>query len=1555
MDNLNMKRTLLSLGTVVLLTLAGCSSGGDSGGSTAPVGSGTGGGGTGGGGTGGGGTGGGGAQPSMGITSVSGTTGGGSSSSVGSSSSLFAMDASSTANSDNGTATLVVDSNGDKLLDSKDTRYSVAIESDGSFSFDNVAVDATKKVLAQLRVEKDGFAPVIKTLKLKKDAPVSVLAKIDTKPVLTQVVKLPATAAGRANAFLKFGITQSSEGIKSFSKLMTLSELQAETENGVDLGAGTLSTSYIPASAFDSNVSSVTVKMQAFDSTKKEDIALFPGEFSGHGKLSVGASAIAAGDVEQPLESAAFDMIKLSDQNGNDIQLQSVASSKLSSQLDASSCNGMYWTRRVTSDQAIVINRWGDDDNDTSGYQVPIWSNDNATGTWEYVGEGDWDGSSSFSACVDKKWEGYLNCDSSISISKPKTICVAAKDHNGNPLGGGEVQARNGNNYNYVYLDNNGQGELGLTSGSANGSSYSYSGAITGWSSTIISTSSITSSSTNGCDYDMNLTIDDPYSAQVYVFATDENNKSLSNSYVYLTSSNYRDYYNKGAYTNTKGYAIFKVKPNVDYTASFLGGRSSVNVNGSINPPETADSGKYASVEVQGKNVAPRAYIYTDRRSVTTATESLKFTISASDANNDPLTLRSIKLNDTSLTSGTDYTVENHSSYNGHYYLSAKLDLNSTTVSTIVSGNNRLTASVSDGKLSSTSSTDFSVTTNHKPIINSIYLRDDSYNYYYKNSSIHSGTSYSIGAYAYDIDGDSVTTTISLDGTNLGNAPTNPADSPALSSGDHNITAIASDGTLSTTKTIQIHAGNNAPEITNAGATKYRVDINTGETFKLYAYAQDKDGDFLSVSAIDANGTVYPMTLPYGYGTKYISNSIKLTSVLAKNDFTIIANDGEDNSTVATVSVESYAQNQAPIFTKALTSKSVNVNAQTTFECVATDSEGTFVTYSWSLDDQALSETTQSYTTTFSTIGAKHLSCTATDGDGESATSSATILVVNPTQSGTLSVHTGLANMKAILHDSTTLAPMTEKTTDANGDVSFSVAGDRATFSLTRWSGMAIDQTLLLKLIKEDFLAKAYQACENNSSVATECSSADWCAMPNAGTIENWVWDIGKSNANSGQNIPQASDIDSNGDRKISASELYAKALPILDKDSNGVITYDEYNGDEESISTEMFVNVPVREYYIRPSSEEYVDHGYYNHECEDTTSFDANLTLHTDASNVTFTGSTSGSGYGYIYEAKANQNGDVKMPLTVYNQANDGTYSLLVRERTTNDQKDYFYFLKDQSKANLQKGITLNTSKFQLADKNVTIKTHYYDTNHYSTLSITAQYKGLELENSSASTSVDSNTSIQELYANSNFTYMLWGQESTSQAYSYHRNYYSDDTLKDSYDSDNYPMLDANVAFNKDGGWTLSGSELSKVNAVTYSLYANGTDENGSYSLDAEIHWTVAPTQSPDLNITAIVPSDLNQTAQEILSKTSFQGASVNVQELKGLSEAQFIDLVASSVAVGNIDSYKVRENDTSYNPSSATTAGTLSASSTRNSMKQHRVKQPFTIGFDVSKLFSK
>ena len=1437
-------------------------------------------------------------------TTVSGTTGSASSAGA-TSSSLFSTQLSAVPTPSNDTTALLrVDKNGDGILDESDYIYSIPVLSDGSFSFDAVTVDEKNATKAQLTVKKEGYAPIVKTVTLRKDTPFSIFADIGTKPLLTEVVKLPTTASDRANSFLKFGVTSNEGGVASFSKLMTLSELKAEA--AVGLGAGTLTTASIPVSAFGSGVKSVTVKMQTFDSTKKDDIGHFPGAFSGHGKPAIGSSAT-SDTTENALESAAFDLLELTDQNGNAIDLNMTSQSKLSTQADASTCSGMYWVRHVTSSQAAVIQAWGDDDNDSSnGFQVPIWSNDNATGSWAYVGLGDWDSANSqFSACVDTKWQGYLNCDSEINVGvAPKELCVYAQDQFGENAEGISFTAQKGNTYTSSYIYD-GKATIDLATGTPANWNISYSGAMTSWQHVGVDSSDAVASTTPGCDYELNVTVDNPYSAQIYVFAYDAN-KTVANAYVTLTNYTYRDYYSESAYTNSKGYAIFKVKPNVVYTAGYKAGTSAVNVNGSIVAPETADSGKYASVDVKDQNVAPTAYIYM-RDFINDNAETLAFTVSASDKNGDAVTLKSLKMGATSLVEGSDYTLTYTSSYAGSLYVNGILDLNSTTLAGITptslsKGNYTFNAVVSDGKLDTTASSNITVGGNTAPVINSLYLVDSSYNYYYPGDAIPVGD-YGLSFYVYDRDGYVARTSMKIDDVGYTSGT-----STTLTSGEHNVSIVASDGTLESSKDVTIFVGNHAPEIKSAGATSYLVDINSADkTFKLFAYVTDAENSPLTVVATsDANAT-YPLTRVTSYGSKYESADIALTSA-AENIFSIVASDGEDNSTASVVKVTTIAANQAPIFTKQPTDAQVNVNDAQVFECEATDPEGTLVSYTWALNGTAQSETGTTFTKTFTTTGSNRLSCTATDADGKSSVSTAQILVVDSSVSKTLTVHAKYEGLIVSIHNSSTYKVESKTFTDTKGDATFNVTGDRVTFGVTAWPGMEIKKALLMDLLKIGDIQEAYYSCDNNTS--KECTTADWCAMTQADTIKDWVWD---ANVDESGTKPAASLVDTNSDGSISQDELYTGALAVLDANKDGKLTYDEIplNSSISRMTTmQIFANVPAQEYYIyldQLNDQQYNEgpsfdskECYYDSETiKSWLSVDYSSTA-IDAASKSF--SVSGSGYASVYNQTPDKNNTIAMNLYTYNADENGKYAYLLREQDSNGSVPRFYLLTDLTKQQVEANITVNAAKFATPDKSVS-----FVNGENSSLDLNTLYKGLYMSNHVGIDDGDGNnlTHTESFYTHTGFIYNIatYGSQDAKHNSKSTINYYGDGKLKDSYNVADYPFLDVAFTVNEnDWSWTFAGSDMNKVNVVDFDYQASssGYDGNGnSYnnSLDITIDWTVAPSQAPSFKLKDVIPSEAFADANATVSANNvYEVVDLSAMEFKDQTETSLLNFVSGS-----------------------------------------------------------
>ncbi|MBD3825235.1 MAG: PKD domain-containing protein, partial [Epsilonproteobacteria bacterium] len=356
------------------------------------------------------------------------------------------------------------------------------------------------------------------------------------------------------------------------------------------------------------------------------------------------------------------------------------------------------------------------------------------------------------------------------------------------------------------------------------------------------------------------------------------------------------------------------------------------------------------------------------------------------------------------------------------------------------------------------------------------------------------------------------------------------------------------------------------PRVSSAGSSRYLVDINdaTKNSFRLYAYASDIDGDELNVTATDGNTTY---VLGRVYAGKYQSTVI--TPKKAGNyTYSVTANDGKKSSNTAEVKVEVIAANQAPIFTTALTSAQVNINTSKTFTCAAKDPEGYEVSYKWYLGDTQQSSTTGSFSYTFSQTGSFVVSCVASDPEGKSTTSSATITVINPSASGTLTINTDYPGLIVATHNTTTLALIEQKASDANGVASFTVSGsDRATFSISRGPDFVIPQDKVVAAAMQEVAYYVGSACSNPSlpNKPTECATFDYCAATQATSVANWIVDF----ANAQGIIPVDSSVmDKNADGSVSSSEVYAVMLANLDKNGDGKITMSEENNTSTAIES---------------------------------------------------------------------------------------------------------------------------------------------------------------------------------------------------------------------------------------------------------------------------------------------------------------------------------------------------------------------------------------------------
>jgi len=283
------------------------------------------------------------------------------------------------------TAVLELDVDGDGLYAGKGDRTLSVEARNGSFTFDNIALVKGVKLNGQLIVTAEGYAPLQKLVSFEDGDSVVVDASAAlNKPALKEVVNLSGlSSSARMNSVMEFGIRKEGTKVESFSRLISLSQFRAEANLPVD--DGRVSTYTFDTGSIPADVKTVEVTMQAFDSTKPDDIQNFPGSFRGYGE---GGLAKASGS-EVGLESAAFDLLVMKDQNGKEITLETPAN-KLNKNVDVSTCVNR-WTRHVSNTQDTIIMGWGDYDSNDTGYQVPIWSNDNSENAWKFVGIANYD------------------------------------------------------------------------------------------------------------------------------------------------------------------------------------------------------------------------------------------------------------------------------------------------------------------------------------------------------------------------------------------------------------------------------------------------------------------------------------------------------------------------------------------------------------------------------------------------------------------------------------------------------------------------------------------------------------------------------------------------------------------------------------------------------------------------------------------------------------------------------------------------------------------------------------------------------------------------------------------------------------------------------------------------------------------------------------------------------------------------------------------------------------------------------------------------------------
>lgn len=1399
-----------------------------------------------------------------------------------------------------GIASLKLDIDGDGKYDGKeDTRLSVESK-DGSFTFAKIDTLNGKQLKGQLIVSVDGYAPYQQVVTISDGDTLAIDASgAISKPALKEVVSLASLSpSARMGSIIEFGINNSGGELQSFSRLISLSQLKAEADLPIEDGrvsSYTFATASIPP-----EVTTVEATMQAFDSTKSEDMKNFPGTFTGYG---LDGSKSATGD-EVGLESAAFDLLVLKDQNGEEIKLLA-STSKLTQKVDLSTCTNK-WTRNISSAQASVIEGWGDYDSNDDGFQVPIWSNDNSENAWKFIGVANYiQSSSKFEMCIPDDWgSGYLNCDSPITFSKPTLMCINTLDQTNNPLSGVSVNGRTtSGQYGYGYTNNDGHTSISITDNDISKWSFTYSGALTGWNyiDVNLTANPILEVNSAECTYELNITnITNIYTHDIKVTAKNIDGSIASNAYVSLYHNGYGShYYSKGAYTDANGEAIFKVEIGVSYKASYGAGSADVKIDGNVVSPETADNNNYADVTVQDVNVAPTGYIYLSRNTINKEiTTSMSISISGYDRNPDTLSLTSLKID------GVDVTIDNpnESISPYYYYNSGSINISSLSVAT-----HTVTAVISDGTDSVTLTKTFEVKGNLPPVISTPIsaISNGTVFYIEKSGTTIKPNIYTFSANVYDPDGDSFTSTITLDSVEVNATEQN------LTIGEHTIVITAKDSKNNTsTETINFTVANLKPIISQAAITPNPINISVSSDMTIYAYVTDPDGDNIaSVIATDkVTNTTY--TLSNGGSGAYYSVVIDANTIgeVEGRVFGVVATDDASNalsSDEKNISITIRNFNAIPTIETPLYNQSVAVGTTVTLSVTALDPEKTRLSFVWKVD--GVINNSARAGTTLSAIGASNgasqeelvlsglsdgehnISCTVTDADGASATTTATLNVFDPTQEHPLTIDTTIPNLTVTLHDSSNNFKMIDsKITDANGDALFNVTGLTASFSLAFDPSITLSESEVYEIILENVVSDARNHCNSYYPTTTECSTADWCALSTANTIPVWLFN--EANVTNNNITITGESIDTDSDGKVSSSEVYVALLSTKDLNSDGKISLAEV--DDTGVYILAYADVPVRKYTFDLGT----PNSHYNYHCDnDDNTFDINLSNASNISNINVTGS--GSGYGYNYNANLDIGVEVSVYNGDYNIDSDGKYDFLIDIVDVNSSKHYIELLLDKSESDLANDTyTYNASALIPATyRDVNITEDVANVNMY----INSIYKGVNFSNYNY-INRDGNSTLYRYYYNSSLDYIVSSYQYIGNIYYGQNNYDNDRGLNSSYRTSDYPMLNVDITIDYNNTKvSFSGSD---VGLIDYSVVGLSGNKIGSYYdynslFSISIYSFANPTREfnfVDINLSQAFPANISDQIDTDRNDT-YITINASATEFKNKTAIEMVDSMMS------------------------------------------------------------
>ena len=433
----------------------------------------------------------------------------------------------------------------------------------------------------------------------------------------------------------------------------------------------------------------------------------------------------------------------------------------------------------------------------------------------------------------------------------------------------------------------------------------------------------------------------------------------------------------------------------------------------------------------------------------------------------------------------------------------------------------------------------------------------------------------------------------------------------------------------------------------------------------------------------------------------------------------------------------------------------------------------------------------------------------------------------------TLTISTPLPGLTVSLHDPDKhFKKLETKTTGSDGSVSFDVDSDTVTASVSYTTKIEITPDLIFQAKKPQLTDRASWNCQYGDLNMSECQSADWCAIQeNNATVPAWIVDAAFTDSDE-YNIT-AANTDTNKDGKISVDEFYEAAKIIYDKDKNDAITLQELEESENTqVYSKLFVNVPVKTYkftigYFRMLA--WYAH-YYGNMCSDeTNTFDLKLIHAGNIEELDVMGSNGWNSVGGWSDPS-----DTRSVKVEIGQAdNKGKYDYLIIMQDENYTTIHTEVLLDQTKGDLQDGITYDVST--LGAPSMREVTVMKDVNN-SDLYVVGVYNGMWLDHTEWGDE-DENKSVFRQYYNDKLTYpvsaRVYKEEgNVSMDYRAYNGYYGDGKLKATYKTSDYPMLDVTVSF-AGNGVQFNGSDTGKID-ISSLVSKSHFDNNSNYEVTA-------------------------------------------------------------------------------------------------------------------------